>query len=217
MCGIDVTVVTESADLPTVKEVSLDASCPVCGTAGLRMRSMALEIPYFGGALQTTILCGSCGFRHGDVLLTNEGSPTRHRLRVRGSQDLSARVVRSSSCTVRVPELGAVMEPSMRSEAFISNAEGVLRRFRDILGFLARNGDSEARRRAARKSLDTLQAMIDGRQPFTLVLEDPSGNSAILHEGATVHALSERAASKLKRNAFTMELRPDAPRARASR
>src|SRR5881397_3087310 len=107
-----------------VNDVALDAACPACGAPGLRMRSMALDIPYFGDALQTTVLCEACGFRHGDVLLTNQGPPTRHRLRVRGSSDLNARVVRSSSCTVRVPELGAIMEPSMRSESFISNAEG---------------------------------------------------------------------------------------------
>ena len=215
--GDDVCTVPETGDLPPVSEITLDTSCPACGAPGLRMRSLALEIPYFGGALQTTILCGACGFRHADVLLTNEGPPTRHRLRVRGSSDLNARVVRSSSCTVRVPELGAVMEPSMRSESFISNAEGVLRRFRGVFEFLARNGDSEARRRAARKSLGVLERMIDGREPFTLVLEDPSGNSAILHEAAEVRTLSEREARRLKQNSFTMDLRPDASRARASR
>ncbi len=109
------------------------------------------------------------------------------------------------------------MEPSMRSESFISNAEGVLRRFRGVFEFLARNGDSDARRRAARKSLGVLERMIDGREPFTLVLEDPSGNSAILHEAAEVRTLSEREARRLKQNSFTMDLRPDASRARASR
>jgi len=109
------------------------------------------------------------------------------------------------------------MEPSMRSESFISNAEGVLRRFRGVFEFLARNGDSEARRRAARKSLGVLERMIDGREPFTLVLEDPSGNSAILHEAAEVRTLSEREARRLKQNSFTMDLRPDASRTRASR
>src|SRR3989442_1097514 len=181
------------------------------------MRPMALVIPYFGDALQTTVLCEGCGFRHADVLLTKEGPPTRHRLFVRGSSDLTARVVRSSSCTVRVPELGAEMEPGMRSEAFISTAEGVLHRFRDILGFLSRNGDTEDRRRAALKSLGTLEKMLNGKEPFTLVLEDPLGNSAILHDQAEVATLSKREAARLKTDRFTLELRPPGPRARVSR
>ena len=134
-----------AGDLSPINEIALDASCPMCGEAPLRMRSMALDIPYFGDALQTTLLCGACGFRHGDVLLTRQGDPTRASLKIRRPGDLNARVVRSSSCTVRIPEAGAIMEPGPQSESFISNVEGVLRRFRDIIGFLARNADTRTR------------------------------------------------------------------------
>jgi len=178
---------------------------------------MALDLPYFGDALQTTVLCLDCGFRHADVLLTREGAPTRHTFRVGDAKDLRARVVRSSSATVRVPEIGAVMEPGPRSEAFISNTEGVLHRFRDIFGFLARNANTGRRRHAAERSLDRLVAMIEGREPFTIVLEDPFGNSAILHEDAVAEPLSDKEVRRLKTGVFTLELRPSGPRARASR
>ena len=204
-------------DASPVREVTLDAPCPVCGGPGLQMRSMALDIPSFGDALQTTILCGECGFRHADVLLTNQGPPTRHTLRIGSPDDLSARVVRSSSCTVRVPELGAVMEPGPRSEAFISTAEGVLHRFRDIFEFLARNANTKPRRDAARTSLDRLAGMVDGKEPFTVVLEDPFGNSGIPHEAARTDALTDAEVGRLKTGVFTLELRPDGPRTRASR
>jgi zinc finger protein len=209
---------SEAADPSNpVREDALDVSCPVCGAPHLKMRSLALDLPYFGDALQTTVLCEACGFRHADILLTNQGSPTRHSLRVLGPSDLNARVVRSSSCTVRVPEIGAVMEPGPRSEAFISNAEGVLHRFRDIFGFLARNADSEPRRRAARDSLDTIARMIEGHEPFTLILDDPFGNSAILHESTEVRPLTDREVRSLKTGVFTIEVRPRKPRSPASR
>src|SRR5438093_7147059 len=200
-----------------VNDVALDAACPACGAPGLRMRSMALDIPYFGDALQTTVLCEACGFRHGDVLLTNQGPPTRHALRVASAGDLRARVVRSSSCTVRVPELGASMEPGPTSEAFISNVEGVLHRFRDILGFLERNASTKARREAARKSQRVLRRMEEGDERFTLVLEDPFGNSAILHDGAEARGLTDREVASLTTGALTVVLRPPGSRARASR
>ncbi len=180
------------------------------------MRSLRLDIPYFGDALQTTVLCGACGFRHADVLLGKEGSPTRHTLRVRRAEDLSARVVRSSSCTVRVPELGAVMEPGQASEAFVSNAEGVLARFRGILAFLERSADTPAKRAKARTGVRTADRMIAGRKPFTLILDDPFGNSAILHEAAESRPLTEKEVGGLKTGEFTIELRPGSRGSRAS-
>ena len=107
------------------------------------------------------------------------------------------------------------MEPGPRSEAFISNAEGVLHRFRDIFGFLARHANTRPRRDAARNSLKRLAAMIEGREPFTIVLEDPFGNSSILHEGAVTGPLSDREVRRLKTGVFTLELRPSGLRARA--
>ena len=205
-----------AGDLSPINEIALDASCPMCGEAPLRMRSMALDIPYFGDALQTTLLCGACGFRHGDVLLTRQGDPTRASLKIRRPGDLNARVVRSSSCTVRIPEAGAIMEPGPQSESFISNVEGVLRRFRDIIGFLARNADTRARRAAATKSIATVERMIEGRERFTIVLEDPFGNSAILHEDSEVRPLTAREIRSLKTGVFTMKVRPGGRRSPGS-
>jgi len=205
-----------AGDLSPINEIALDASCPMCGEAPLRMRSMALDIPYFGDALQTTLLCGACGFRHGDVLLTRQGDPTRASLKIRRPGDLNARVVRSSSCTVRIPEAGAIMEPGPQSESFISNVEGVLRRFRDIIGFLARNADTRARRAAATKSIATVERMIEGRERFTIVLEDPFGNSAILHEDSEVRPLTAREVRSLKTGVFTMKVRPGGRRSPGS-
>jgi zinc finger protein len=109
------------------------------------------------------------------------------------------------------------MEPGPRSDAFISNAQGVLHRFRDIFEFLARNANTRPRREAARGSLERLAAMVDGREPFTLILEDPFGNSGILHDGARAEGLTDEELRGLKTGVFTLELRPGGPRARASR
>ena len=49
-----------------------------------------------------------------------------------------------------------------------------------------------------------------------VVLEDPFGNSAILHEAAEVRPLSDAEVRGLKTGVFTLELRPGGPRARAS-
>lgn len=163
------------------------------------MRSLPLNIPYFGDALQTTVLCQSCSFRHPDLLLMNQGPPMRYELRIDSPGDLTARIARSSACTVRVPELHARIEPGLRAEAFVTNAEGVLRRIRDITAFLVRNANGPAAKRTAESTIRTLDEMIAGRRPFTIVLEDPTGNSAIVHERAQKTILTDREAQRLKR------------------
>jgi len=199
-----------------VREVALESACPMCGAQPLLMRSLRLDIPYFGDALQTTVLCRECGFRHADVIHTELGAPTRNTLRVRRAEDVNARVVRSSSCTIRIPEVGAVMEPGPQSEAFISNVEGVLGRFRDILGFLVRNAESDRRRAEARASLRAVDEMVEGRRPFTVILDDPFGNSGILHDEAEVRPLTEHEVKNLKTGMFVLEPGPSGVRPRAS-
>lgn len=183
----------------TIEEVPIEGPCPYCGAEGLVMRSLPLNIPYFGDALQTTVLCTSCTFRHPDLLLMNQGPPIRFELHVESPSELTARVARSSACTVRVPEIQATIEPGLRAEAFVTNAEGVLRRIRDVTAFLVRNADGSAAKRTAERTMRTLDEMIAGRQRFTIVLEDPTGNSAIVHDRATKTILTDREARELKR------------------
>lgn len=164
-----------------VHEMALEGPCPACGRTTVRMRSLSLALPYFGEAVQTTVLCTSCGFRHADVALTGQREPTRVELRVTTRDHLDARVARSASGTIRIPEIEASMEPGPRSEAFISNVEGFLHRFRDIArSALAMAADS-GERAAAESSVARLEALIDGRAPFTIIIDDPTGNSDIFH------------------------------------
>ena len=46
----------------------------------------------------------NCGFRHSDTILLTQKEPVRCLLAVKTIDDLDARVIRSSSGTIRVPE-----------------------------------------------------------------------------------------------------------------
>jgi zinc finger protein len=191
------------ADLP-FDEVPIDTPCPQC-QGPLRMITARLDLPVFGDALQTTIHCTDCAFRHADVLLTREGRPMRDSLHVTDEERRRARVVRSQSGTVRIPELGAAMEPGPAADAFITNAEGVLWRFRDVAAGAVATG-TEERPNAAQEVVDRMDAMIEGKEPFTVIIEDPSGNSAILHGATERVPLTPDEAASLKHGAFTFEV-----------
>lgn len=189
-----------------VRETALDAPCPVCGHEPLTLRSLDLELPYFGGALQTTLLCAACGYRHGDLLLTRHREPMRITLRVSREDQLSARVARSSSGTIRIPELGASMEPGPGAEAFISNVEGAVRKFLDVVQgqeAVAETPRDRSRLAAVRRRIE---AMIEGREPFTFILEDPTGNSDVIHDDAVREVLSPEDAARLKSSEAILDL-----------
>jgi zinc finger protein len=160
----------------------------------------AQEIPHFGEAMLITGVC-SCGFRHCDTMLLEQREPCRYTLEVEGPDDLDSRVIRSSSGTIRVPELGVKIEPGPASEAYISNVEGVLERIVEIVEFATRSaqqaGDLERTRRGE-EVLDQATLARKGQLKLTFVLEDPLGNSVIASERAVRSTLTEEEIADLQ-------------------
>lgn len=98
------------------------------------------------------------------------------------------------------------MEPGPQADAFVSNVEGVLRKFLDVV----QGQEAVAESRSARATLAAVHrrilGMINGEEPFTFILEDPTGNSDVVHEGAVREVLSEREASSLKSSEMVLDL-----------
>ncbi len=170
--------------------------CPVCGNE-LNLLTAFYDAPYAGRILITTISC-KCGFKHSDVFIGEFKEPVRFTLKVDRS-NLFAKVVRSASGTIRIPELGLAMEPGPASQGFITNVEGVLMRFEDIVEMAKRwNSDDEEKVKICDEILGRLRAVREGDDSVTLVVEDPFGNSTIISDDAFMERLSDEEASKLK-------------------
>ena len=116
-------------------------ACPVCSSE-MDFNWETKEIPHFGEAMIIAGVC-CCGYRHCDTILLSQKEPVRYTLTISSLEDLDVRVIRSSSGTIRVPELGIDVEPGPASEAYVSNVEGVLTRIRDIVEFAARSAPWE--------------------------------------------------------------------------
>lgn len=158
-----------------------------------------VDLPYMGNSLETMLRCDECGYRHTDFVLLEHRDPMRYSYRVTTGDDMSVRVVRSGNGTIRVPELGVLIEPGVASEAFISNVEGILVRIERVLDQLFRDAEDEAMRKKIMDLQDVLGRMRDGQaDPVTLILEDPFGNSSILAEKAVAEPIPEAEANQLK-------------------
>ena len=171
-------------------------SCPSCGNE-INVVTALYDTPYFGKILITSMSC-DCGFRHSDSFSAEIKDPVRFKLEV-NRDTLFSKVVRSTSATLRIPELGLTMEPGPASQGFITNVEGVLIRFQEIVEMAKRwNSDSEDAVKRCEYILEKLKKAMEGEEMLTLILEDPYGNSAIVDNGVFMENLSEGEAKNLK-------------------
>jgi len=188
----------------------VDIPCPICSIEGeVKMMAHVDEIPYFGEHTQVTVLCNACGWRQTDFIPAEGKKSGAWKLIIDSPQKLLARVVRSSSCTVRVEELDLVVNPGGNSTGYVSNVEGVMIRFVDVINMVLRDVQNEALQHATEgideglektmEAIDKLENMLkmleslkeEGSQPVTLELLDPNGHSMIIHEDSIERELSD--------------------------
>lgn len=172
--------------------------CPICGATGtFQFMGRISEIPYFGEMLSTSVNCTACKFRHADVMCFGERKPARYEFTISSDKDMMVRVVKSSTGTVRIPQLGVKIDPGPASEGYVSNVEGVLERIETALTLAMREIEQKKRARGERL-LKKLQAIRDGKLKARLIILDPSGNSAIVDERAKKRGLTRRELATLK-------------------
>ena len=182
-----------------MKEQAIDLPCPICASTGnVKMIAHVDEIPYFGEHTQVTILCHDCGWRQTDFIPAEGKKAGGWSMVLNTEEKLRARVVRSSSCTVSIPELDLHVNPGSNATGYVSNVEGVLNRFQEIIDMVERDLSNQFRdstseeREPLMEQMATLQHMTltlanlggPDAEPVTLVLLDPHGLSMILHPDA---------------------------------
>lgn len=182
-------------------ESQIEQSCPICSVDNsLKMLAHTSEIPYFGEHTQITMSCNSCGWRVTDFIPAEGKKAGSWTLVVSSIEHISSRVVRSSSCTVRIAELGLEVTPGSSSTGYISNVEGVLDRFSSAIGTISRQavaeGDSDVMEKCE-ALLSQIDMVKSGNLTVTLELLDPVGHSQILHDDAVCSKISDDDAREL--------------------
>ncbi len=155
--------------------------CPICKSQ-IQTHYKTQDIPYFGEVIILTLICQNCGYKKNDLFSVYEKEPKKYILKVNEEKDLKIKVVRSGACTIKIPEFGTVIEPGVESEGYITNIEGILLRINDILLGLEKNPQDDETLSKIEELKRELEKAKDGKLAFTLILEDPTGNSAIILE-----------------------------------
>ncbi|MEM4397858.1 MAG: ZPR1 zinc finger domain-containing protein [Candidatus Woesearchaeota archaeon] len=156
--------------------------CPMCHKETLTLREMERDIPYFGKCYLFSMDCSNCNYHMADVETDNDGKPVKYTLEIESEQDLNIRVVKSSQATIKIPHLIEIT-PGPISNGYVTNVEGILNRVKKVIEDLKDDDDPSVQKKA-KNQLKKIQRILWGREKTTLIIIDPSGNSAIVSEKA---------------------------------
>tara|TARA_Y100000310_G_scaffold332046_1_gene406823 strand:- start:2281 stop:2820 length:540 start_codon:yes stop_codon:yes gene_type:complete len=163
--------------------------CPVCAKKTLTMIEDEKDIPYFGKVFIFSMSCSKCGFHKSDVEADELKDPCKLTFTIEKEDDLKVRFVKSSEASVKISQLRMSVEPGASSNGYVSNLEGLLNRFEKILEDQRDGSDDKDVRKKAKNLLKKIRKVKYGEAPLKIVIEDPTGNSAIISEKTKVEKL----------------------------
>lgn len=156
----------------------LRLKCPVCGKESLVARDYLYEAENVGKLVLSNWQCESCNYNFRDVKPYEVQEPKKIELKVERESDLNILVFRSPFATLILPELGIEIYSKDASQGLLSTVEGLLEDILDHLGNLCDENNCK-----------DIHDAKNGKIPFTLIIEDPSGTSFVKSEKAKISQL----------------------------
>ena len=154
-------------------------SCPCCDSEAMNITRTEYNADHFGSVLLSVTICQKCGYKHADVSSLESRDPILVSARIRSIIDLEIKVIKSGTATIKIPEFGATITPGPYGEGFITNVEGVLKKVEDALTFMLSSAD-EKNLKKGEKILKEIKLSRESKPHFTIIIEDPLGNSDLV-------------------------------------
>jgi zinc finger protein len=157
--------------------------CPICNTKNATLMEEEIEVPYFGKCFLFSISCQSCKFHKADVEAAEKKEPVKFTIDISSEKDMNIRIVKSSEAVVKIPHITTI-EPGPTSEGYITNVEGLLNRVKHQIEVIRDAEEDEDLKKKAKNMLKKLTRVMWGQETIKIIIEDPSGNSAIISDKA---------------------------------
>ena len=168
--------------------------CPVCSNKSLAWTEREQEVPYFGKVYIFSMTCNNFKFHKADVECAEVKEPVRYSIEVSGSDDMSIRVVKSGQATVKVPYV-ANIEPGEASNGYVTNIEGLLQRIKKQIEVIRDTEEDQDAVQKAKSLIKKINKAVWGEEKLKIIIEDPSGNSAIISDKAVVERMKVKNAA----------------------
>ena len=162
--------------------------CPICRENKLTLREEEVDVPHFGLTYIFSMTCEGCGYRKSDVESAEAKEPVRYTFECSDDKDLNVRIVKSSEGLVKIPRIMNI-EPGPASEGYVTNVEGLLGRVKDALESAMNAEEEEEDQNKLRNMIKKVNKAMAGHEPIKIIIEDPTGNSAIISEKAVKEKL----------------------------
>ncbi|MBW2992399.1 ZPR1 zinc finger domain-containing protein [Candidatus Woesearchaeota archaeon] len=158
-------------------------TCPVCKKNTLTLTEREIEVPFFGRLYIFSMQCSSCDYKKSDVEAEEQKEPVKWSFEIESDKDMGVRIVKSSEATVKIPRITTI-EPGPASEGYISNVEGLLEKIKEQIENIRDTEEDPDAKKKAKNLLKKITRIIWGKEKAKIIIEDPSGNSAIISEKA---------------------------------
>ena len=164
--------------------------CPLCNQNALILTEREMEVPYFGKVYLFSMTCNNCKYHKADVEAIEQKEPARYEFEISSEEDMKVRVVKSSEAIVKLPHL-AVITPGPASQGYVTNIEGVLNRVKYQIESAKEMEEDEDDKKKAKNLLKKITRITFGQEKQKIIIEDPSGNSAIISDKAIKKSLGD--------------------------
>ncbi|HJN57132.1 MAG: ZPR1 zinc finger domain-containing protein [Candidatus Woesearchaeota archaeon] len=157
--------------------------CPLCHKKTLTLMEEDTEVPYFGKVYIFSMTCSDCKYHKADIEAAERKEPCKYTFEISSENDLKTRIVKSSEATVKIPHITTIT-PGPAAQGFVTNIEGILKRVIYQIESARDTAEDDADKKKAKNMLKKLTKIMWGQEKQKIILEDPSGNSAIISDKA---------------------------------
>ncbi|MAE42249.1 hypothetical protein CMO93_00635 [Candidatus Woesearchaeota archaeon] len=157
--------------------------CAFCHKKTLSLTEENIEIPYFGKVALFSMTCSNCKYHKSDIEALEKKEPSKYTFEISLEKDMKVRIVKSSEATVKIPHITTI-SPGPASQGFITNIEGILNRVKHQLESARDDSEDNSDKKKAKNLLKKITRIMWGQEKQKIILEDPSGNSAIISDKA---------------------------------
>ncbi|XP_054580868.1 zinc finger protein ZPR1 [Eptesicus fuscus] len=170
-----------SAEDEGQQPTEIESLCMNCYRDGVT-RLLLTTIPFFREVIVSSFSCEHCGWNNTEVQSAGriQDQGVRYTLTVRAAEDMNREVVKTDSATTRIPELDFEI-PAFSQKGALTTVEGLISRA--ISGLEQDQPTRRANEEAVAERLDEfivkLKELKQVASPFTLIIDDPSGNSFV--------------------------------------
>ena len=166
------------------KEAEMDYEvCPLCHEKTLVLTERDTEVPYFGKVMMFSMTCSNCKYHKADIEAVDLKEPRKYEFEISSEEDMKVRVVKSAEATVKIPHI-VTITPGPAAQGFVTNIEGILNRVKHQVESLKESEEDEDDKKKARNMLKKIMNITSGHEKQKIIIEDPSGNSAIISDRA---------------------------------